>query len=205
VTLSRSRQGWRAWSRHPPARHRPAGTRAMISVEAAAEFPAHKRIAVTAVSCKPHRHGVTRCTGEGLLRRLGGSGEPVPGGHAAGVGPDQCGPGRKAGNTFRHDRDTEKGQGVPCWSVMGCWAVTLMAWTAGGRQCPGLASVSSRRLVLGTSVRRCREVPRRPARRMLTSCCSIILGSAVRSCWGFPPAAARCWSSGCATRTGSSG
>ena len=26
----------------------------MISVEAAAEFPAHKRIAVTAVSCKPH-------------------------------------------------------------------------------------------------------------------------------------------------------
>lgn len=94
---------------------------------------------------------------------------------------------------------TQKGQRVPSWSVMGCWGVMSTPWTADGRRCRGPVSGSSRRLGLGTFIRRCRQVPPLPTRRTPTLCCSTISASAARSWSGSPLAAARFWSSGCVT------
>jgi hypothetical protein len=84
-----------------------------------------------------------------LSRRLGGGGEPVPGGHAAGVGPDQRGAGRKAGNGFRHDPVRGQGPGGSLarepWGagVSRRWCGRLVGEVAGARL-PGHRAVSVR-------------------------------------------------------------
>jgi len=68
-----------------------------------AEFLARKRTTGTRPLAGRRVMKQQRVSEAALSRRLGGSGEPVPGGHAAGVEPDQRGPGREARDTFRHD------------------------------------------------------------------------------------------------------
>jgi pimeloyl-ACP methyl ester carboxylesterase len=86
---------------------------------------------------------------------LGGSGEPVPGGHAPGVGPDQCGPVRKARNRFRRDRVHGQGPGGPACG---------QSWGAGvsRRRCGWLVVADARAGFPGycaVSVRALRLVP----------------------------------------------
>jgi len=118
-----------------------------------AEFLARKRTTGTRPLAGRRVMKQQRVSEAALSRRLGGSGEPVPGGHAAGVEPDQRGPGREARDTFRHDPVRGDGPGGPpageSWraGVSRRWRGWLVGEVAGARL-PGHRAVSVRVLRL---------------------------------------------------------